>query len=622
MPAALIASAPRLQQRSASVQPDTWDAAARTVEVVWAAGAIVRRRDPWTGGGYDEELIVSNEAIDMSRFAAGTVQVLDGHDRYSGVRAIIGIAERAWIARGEARALLRLSDRPELAGIVADIGNGLIKGISVGYSADAVERLPAESRADGVTDAPLWRITRWTPHEISFVAVPADPNTGTRSLPAPNINHPEERTMPSTPALAPERDTAAEIIDLCTRHGVAELAAGLVRAGNTIEQARAAVLNELALRDAAAGGHVNVRPMPHGPARDDADHLTLMTEALSVRMGAAPTQPQAFGVNPFRNARVSDMAREILERAGTRTTSMSQEQLIERGLHSTSDFPALLQGAGNRVLRDGYEAYEGGIRRIARQASARDFRAKQSISLGEWPKLLPVAEGGEFKHGTMAEATEAYTLTTWGRIFGITRQALLNDDLAAFGTMAARVGRAAAETEATVLAALLTGNPTMSDSKALFHTDHGNLATGGGSALDMTALSTARKAMRLQKGLDGQTIIDVTPVYLVVPAALETVAEQLVATLQPGAITSVNPFAGKLQVVVDPRLDASSVTAWYLAASQAQIDTIEYSYLEGSSGPQLITREGFEVDGLELKARLDFGAGVLDWRGLYKAAGA
>ncbi|MCC7101112.1 MAG: hypothetical protein IT500_16145 [Rubrivivax sp.] len=283
MPAALIASAPRLQQRAASVQPDTWDAAARTVEVVWAAGAIVRRRDPYTGNPFDEELIVSDEAVDMSRFAAGTLQVLDGHDRYSGVRAIIGIAERAWIARGEARALLRLSDRPELAGIVADIGNGVIRSVSVGYSAETVERLPAESRTDGVTDAPLWRITRWTPHEISFVAVPADPHTGTRSLPAPNTAHPidhhEERTMPSTPALAPERDTAAEIIDLCTRHGVAELAAGLVRAGNTIEQARAAVLNELALRDAAAGGHVNVRPMPHGPARDDADHLTLMTEA-------------------------------------------------------------------------------------------------------------------------------------------------------------------------------------------------------------------------------------------------------------------------------------------------------------------------------------------------------
>jgi len=130
-------------------------------------------------------------------------------------------------------------------------------------------------------------------------------------------------------------------------------------------------------------------------------------------MGVAPAQPQAFGANPFRGARVSDMAREILERAGTRTTSMSQEQLIERGLHSTGDFPALLQGAGNRVLRAGYEAYEGGIRRIARQASVRDFRARQAVNLGEWPKLLPVAEGGEFKHGTMAEATEAYTLTTW-----------------------------------------------------------------------------------------------------------------------------------------------------------------------------------------------------------------
>ena len=180
--------------------------------------------------------------------------------------------------------------------------------------------------------------------------------------------------------------------------------------------------------------------------------------------------------------------------------------------------------------------------------------------------------------------------------------------------------------EADVFALLaLNGGmgPTMGDGKALFHTDHGNLATGSGSVLQFSSLATARKAMRLQKGLDGATPIDVAPRFLIVPAALEATALQLTSTAyQPETQANINPFAGQLEVIVDPRLDAVSTTAWYLAAAPSQIDTIEFAYLEEAQGPQMSTREGFEVDGLEMKVRLDFGAGVLDWRGLYRATGA
>jgi hypothetical protein len=128
--------------------------------------------------------------------------------------------------------------------------------------------------------------------------------------------------------------------------------------------------------------------------------------------------------------------------------------------------------------------------------------------------------------------------------------------------------------------------------------------------------------MRLQKGLDGKTPIDAPPRYLIVPAALELTAEQLLTAISAAKATDVNPFPGRLTLLVDPRLDAISATAWYLAADPATIDTVEYSYLEGEEGPQVIAREGFEIDGMQFKVRLDFGCGVLDWRGLYKANGA
>jgi hypothetical protein len=409
---------------------------------------------------------------------------------------------------------------------------------------------------------------------------------------------------------------AADIAELCARHNVPHLAAPLLREGGSLEQARDRVLHELALRDAAAGGHHNT--IQHSRAQQPPEQRELMLRALCARLGVGDVDTS----NPYTHCRVADMARDCLELVGINTRTMTPAQLVERGLHTTSDFPNLLQGAGQRVLRRAYETYAGGLRRVCRESSARDFRAKQSLKLSEAPALLKVGEHSEFKHGSMVESKESYALATFGRIFGITRQALVNDDLGAFGDMATRLGRAAIEFESQFLVNLLTSNPTMGDTIALFHASHSNLATGAGSALSLTSLTAARKAMRLQKGLDGATPIDATPRFLVVPAALETTAEQLVAEIQPTTLGDVNPFAGRLEVVTDPRLDANSSTAWYLAAEPSVIDTIEYSYLESAGGPEVITQEGFEVDGVQMKVRLDYGAGVLDFRGLYKAAGA
>ncbi len=75
-------------------------------------------------------------------------------------------------------------------------------------------------------------------------------------------------------------------------------------------------------------------------------------------------------------------------------------------------------------------------------------------------------------------------------------------------------------------------------------------------------------------------------------------------------------------MVVDPRLDTASATAWYLAASPTQVDTVETAYLAGQRGVFTETETGFEVDGMKIKARLDFGVKAIDWKGLYKNAGA
>ena len=122
-------------------------------------------------------------------------------------------------------------------------------------------------------------------------------------------------------------------------------------------------------------------------------------------------------------------------------------------------------------------------------------------------------------------------------------------------------------------------------------------------------------------GLDAVTPIDASPKFLIVPAALETAGQKLLASIQATTTADVNVFS-TLELVVDPRLDAASATAWYLAADPALIDTIEYAHLDGADGVMVETQVGWEVDGMEFKVRDDFGCGILDWRGLYRANGA
>jgi hypothetical protein len=291
------------------------------------------------------------------------------------------------------------------------------------------------------------------------------------------------------------------------------------------------------------------------------------------------------------------------------------------GYMGTSDFPFILSNIANKTLRAAYDAAPQTFKAFTRQTIAPDFKMMAKVQLGDAPSLDKVNESGEFKRGALSESKEQYALATYGKVVPINRQVLINDDLDAFTRLPAMFGRAAADLESDTVWSIITGNPHMGDSIELFNAKHGNVSSSN-SAISIQSLGAARELLRKQKGLNGR-FINVTAKYLLVPCALETVAQQFMATgIMYIKNPDVNPFAGTLQVIAEPRLDAISASTWYLAGDPSQIDTIEYAYLEGNEGVYLESRIGFDVDGLELKARLDFGAKAIDWRGLYRNSGS
>lgn len=329
----------------------------------------------------------------------------------------------------------------------------------------------------------------------------------------------------------------------------------------------------------------------------------------------------------FRGFDLGDMARDSLERAGHKTRGLSRSEIAVQAMQTTSDFPNILENVVTKSLRAGYTSAARTFLPFSRQATLPDFKQISRAQLGGAPNLKRVLEGAEYEHGTIGDGAEKYSVQKYGRIVAISWETIINDDLDALSRIPQAFGASAAELESDIVYAIVTGNPNMADGVALFHATHGNLGTAAAlkNALDPTLanpLAEMRKLMTLQKGLEGQ-YITVRPRYLIVPPSLEEAALKITsANFVASKGVDQNVFGPSLLPISEPRLEAASSTAWYAAAEPNTIDTIEYAYLEGHEGVFTETKNGFEVDGVQIKCRHVFGAKAIDYRGLFKNAGA
>lgn len=589
-------------------------------------------RSSWFDEPWVEILGHKSSEVDLSRLNAGA-PVLANHDRgataSTSPMASIGVVDKAWIEDGVGRAEIRLSRRPEIAGLLQDIADGIVRNVSVGYQIN--ERTLLRSHSDAPDE---YRVTSWTPMEISLVDLPADATIGIgRSqnfevvqLPDSGDTQRKESTMDNKEQDQPNLDVIRREATAAERARVTEIneavrglrldqsfADELIAKDTSADEAR-----RLAIAKAAERSNDTIKP-PMGHIETLVDEVETrragVEEALLHRYNPAQHKLSDNGKR-FSGLSLIEIGRELLTQRGVDIRGMSRDQIATRAMLTTGDFPYILANVANKTLRQAYEAAPQTFKPFTRMVTAPDFKTIARTALGDSPTLEKVNEHGEYKYGSVSEAREAYSIASYGKIVALTRQTLINDDLSAFTRLPEMFGRAAADLESDTVWGIITANAALADSIALFHASHGNLPTG--AAISVAQLGVCRAAMRVQTGLDGRKI-NVTPRYLLVPAALETIAQQFTSqAYAASASSSINPFAGALQVLAEPRLDTASTTAWYMAADPAQIDTIEYAYLEGNQGVYLETKDGWEIDGVEFKARLDFGAKAIDFRGLVK----
>lgn len=652
---------PMLSLRAA-VRPGSVDIEQRTAELTWTTGAKGRRWS-WDVGSYMEELEVSEKAVRLERLNNGA-PLLNAHSAYD-LDDVIGVVERAWIEGNEGKAIVRFSQREEADAIFRDVKDGILRNISVGYAVHRYE--VAEEEDDKL---PTYIARDWEPMELSLVPIGFDDGAKIRSAKTP-ADYPGQRfntqfeireaeQAPEQPAavatetqeenemtdesraaedqsqaaIEAERKRCLTIRSMAKKVGIAdEFADDLIARGISSNEASAAMIDKLAERQASDQPNTRSAQPTVVTSGFDASVVAAkrgaMQNALLARCN--PSVKLEENAREFRGMRLIDMARESVEMAGGNARGMTPQEIARAalgcdrsavraaGMHTTSDFPILLGSTVNRTLRDAYALAPQTWRPLGRQTTVSDFREVSRVALGDIAALEKVNEHGEYKYGSLGEEGAPLKVGKFGKIIAITWEAIVNDDLSAMTRIPQALGAAAAQTESDVVWNLLLGNPNFVDGTPVFHADHGNLAASGG-AINTTTLAAARAAMRKQKSKAGH-FLNLGPEYLVVGPDKELEAYQFTSSnYVPAKNADINDSRNaSLQVIVDAHITGNQ---WYLYAAPGLVDTFEYAYLEGEQGVFTETREGFEVDGMEIKARLVFGASWIDYRGAYKNAGA
>ncbi|NTE36663.1 prohead protease/major capsid protein fusion protein [Agrobacterium tumefaciens] len=637
MPRRAVRKAAEAIHRDNVFTPRSLDDEQRTIEVVAATETPVPR---W---GFNEVLKCTRSAVITTRLKG--LPVIDSHDR-SSVLSVLGLVIAYRVEQRQLIATIKFADSERGRQAFELVKSGMLNKVSVGYTIRNYEETDARN------GSVLLTVTEWEPFELSLVSVPADHNATVRG--ASTVKNPRRRNAPVLNDEAEDWDLDVRSRDDDEEDGddirsrrqprsatfsrqIDELRSQAIRAGlkpeaiddeldgiRTMSRAREIVMDMLAdqaVRTPSSSLH-------RGQDTSQADFEAQIVDALAERMGAPPPERQD---NPMRNRSLVEIGRNFFQRAGFSVQTMDDTRIAEfmlggaqqatraymGGGHTTSDFTFLMDNAANRALLSRFTGDGSPIKKVATKRNARDFRRQSFIRPGEAPKLEKVTENGEIKTGTMGEDTRGLKLDTYARRFGLSRQAIINDDLGAFSDFIRAFAESAAVTEGDLLYALLSANAfggaKYSDNKNFFHADHGNLASSG-SAISIASLNVARVAMRTQKSVNGDRNAGVVPSILLVGPAKETEAQKIVTEINATTTSDVNPFAGKLQVEVENR---HSGNGWWLFADPASAPALAYGYLDGHDGPFIDTSNGWHILGTEFRCVLDFGCAPFDPRAGY-----
>ncbi|HBC0207567.1 TPA: ATP-dependent Clp protease proteolytic subunit [Salmonella enterica subsp. enterica serovar Napoli] len=235
----------------------------------------------------------------------------------------------------------------------------------------------------------------------------------------------------------------------------------------TAEQARTKLLNAL-----AAGTTPSAGP---GAVHIHAGNGNIVGDSIRAAVMNRAGYAQAEKDNAYNGYTLRELARASLVDRGIGISGVGTAQAMV-GLaftHSSSDFGNILMDVAHKAALLGWDEASETFEQWTRKGTLTDFKTAHRVGLESLASLRKVRAGAEYKYVTIKDRGEPIALATYGELFSIDRQTIINDDLDMLTRIPQAMGLAARATVGDLVWAVLTSNPKMSDGKPLFHADHG-----------------------------------------------------------------------------------------------------------------------------------------------------
>jgi len=386
----------------------------------------------------------------------------------------------------------------------------------------------------------------------------------------------------------------------------------------TIDMVNAQILAKLGESNKPAGGAV----VTVEDARDK--YRAGIGEAIQMKMGVKPIDHN----NEFVSTSLFEMCKKGMDIRGQSYAGMDRQKIVAVALQPGSDFPGILENIVTKEVLRGYSELPEVYTQLARIGSLPDFKTASRTGLGAAPSMTKNGELQEVETIEIADRAQSIQLSTFAARLGLSRQAIINDDLNEFSRMTAKVGQSARRTVGDQFAEVFTANALgqMLDegAKRIFHADRNNTGTGG--APTTASFTELRTLMKMQSDVGGNAKnLNINPRFIFCPVALEGVAQVVAQSEREVAgsknLTTPNVERGRWEIVCDSRLDAASTTRYYGLADPNMYDTIEVAFLDGRDEPQIQQVDMYDPLGVYWVGWIDTVAQALDFRGMAINAG-
>jgi len=411
-----------------------------------------------------------------------------------------------------------------------------------------------------------------------------------------------------------------------------EICARAIEKGWTPEQAELAVLKAEKVRDEQDSGVGSPAIVIKGGNKADSNILAAAC-ALSTGLNKPEEhfEEQALDAasSQFKNGiGLQELIMHCAWKNGFHGSSFrSSPREVLQAAFSTNDIDGILSNTANKHLVTAFMAVENTWSSITARRNAVDFKTMTGYRLTGDMQYEQVGNGGELKNGSLGEASYSNKVDTYGKIFSLTRQDMINDDLGALSDLARRLGRGAALKINDVFWTKFL------DNSSFFTEARGNYSDGTSTALSIDSLTSAETLFLDQTDEDGKPMA-INPVILLVPNALFVTGTQLMNSTELRDTTTSkkygtnNPHAGKFQVMKSSYLGNSAYTgystaAWYLLADPRDVPVIETAFLNGKEQPTVESADAdFDTLGIKFRGYHDFGVALQEYRGGVKMLGA